>query len=369
MYLEECLEQLGIVHVDMYRLARKMRQLDVKITSTAERTRKHVQRLFAVAGSLPRPELDARWAMLDEEMDELTRLTVKKVDVGKQMQKYLRSHVEKVHMEVDQAGRLLEEEDLGVTDRMRRKAEVIVEESVRMARDKLKMRRTQRIKAARRKRLNQIRHRRPSEKASPLAEDNQLLEAEDMLVEEMVETPLVEESVPLETVAQTVAVPKAASQTASQMISAVDGVAVAKSDQESQTILKLLTEHAESRHGRVRKVSSRVSNGLMFEMRAKELAVRRLGKAAGTPRKDTPPLKKGRKSQSVATTSTSAAAEAADDDDNRTWCFCNQPSFGFMVACDSRQCPYEWFHGSCVGVEEEFKGKWYCPHCSKKMGH
>lgn len=31
-------------------------------------------------------------------------------------------------------------------------------------------------------------------------------------------------------------------------------------------------------------------------------------------------------------------------DDQRPYCTCNQVSFGNMVACDNKDCPFEWFH-------------------------
>ena len=49
-----------------------------------------------------------------------------------------------------------------------------------------------------------------------------------------------------------------------------------------------------------------------------------------------------------------------------TYCFCNNVSFGDMIACDNEACPFEWFHFPCVGVQEKpAKGlKWYCHRCA-----
>ena len=52
-------------------------------------------------------------------------------------------------------------------------------------------------------------------------------------------------------------------------------------------------------------------------------------------------------------------------DDNK-YCLCQNVSFGDMVACDNDDCPYEWFHWSCVGLKSEPNGTWYCPVCSEK---
>jgi hypothetical protein len=58
------------------------------------------------------------------------------------------------------------------------------------------------------------------------------------------------------------------------------------------------------------------------------------------------------------------------DEDNKLYCFCRQPSAGFMIACDNTRCAVEWFHGTCVGVtgnSGEVGGKWYCPDCRDNM--
>ena len=34
-----------------------------------------------------------------------------------------------------------------------------------------------------------------------------------------------------------------------------------------------------------------------------------------------------------------------------------------MKACDNDNCPIEWFHYTCVGLDAPVKGKWYCPSC------
>ncbi|KAL2757177.1 hypothetical protein ACRALDRAFT_1062800 [Sodiomyces alcalophilus JCM 7366] len=59
-----------------------------------------------------------------------------------------------------------------------------------------------------------------------------------------------------------------------------------------------------------------------------------------------------------------------DDDeagDDKKYCMCQNVSFGDMVACDNDDCPYEWFHWSCVGLKSEPNGTWYCPVCTEKM--
>jgi len=65
-----------------------------------------------------------------------------------------------------------------------------------------------------------------------------------------------------------------------------------------------------------------------------------------------------------------AGAVAADmeiDPNEPTWCFCNQVSYGEMVACDNQHCEKEWFHYNCVGLVEPPVGKWYCKDCKANM--
>ncbi|CAI5758994.1 unnamed protein product [Candida verbasci] len=48
-----------------------------------------------------------------------------------------------------------------------------------------------------------------------------------------------------------------------------------------------------------------------------------------------------------------------------TYCYCNQVSFGEMVACDGENCAIEWFHLPCIGYKNPPKGKWFCDNCKK----
>lgn len=55
------------------------------------------------------------------------------------------------------------------------------------------------------------------------------------------------------------------------------------------------------------------------------------------------------------------------DKDEPLYCFCQQVSYGEMVACDGENCPFEWFHMDCVGLEEPPKGAWYCEDCLNEL--
>ncbi|QSZ31257.1 hypothetical protein DSL72_000820 [Monilinia vaccinii-corymbosi] len=56
-----------------------------------------------------------------------------------------------------------------------------------------------------------------------------------------------------------------------------------------------------------------------------------------------------------------------DGGDDKKYCLCHNISYGDMVACDNEDCPYEWFHWSCVGVKSDPLGTWICPVCTPKM--
>ncbi|ODA76652.1 hypothetical protein RJ55_07923 [Drechmeria coniospora] len=66
-----------------------------------------------------------------------------------------------------------------------------------------------------------------------------------------------------------------------------------------------------------------------------------------------------------------AIKDAEDEDeeagDDKKYCLCHHVSYGNMVACDNDNCPYEWFHWSCVGLKNEPNGTWYCPVCAEKF--
>ena len=48
---------------------------------------------------------------------------------------------------------------------------------------------------------------------------------------------------------------------------------------------------------------------------------------------------------------------------SQEYCYCRKGEKGKMVACDNKSCAYEWFHFSCVGLESEPQGAWFCPGC------
>lgn len=55
-------------------------------------------------------------------------------------------------------------------------------------------------------------------------------------------------------------------------------------------------------------------------------------------------------------------AESDEDGDEPRYCYCNEVSYGNMVACDNDDCPREWFHLACVNLDKAPVGrtKWFC---------
>lgn len=46
-------------------------------------------------------------------------------------------------------------------------------------------------------------------------------------------------------------------------------------------------------------------------------------------------------------------------------CLCKKPPYGEMVGCDNPNCPVEWFHLDCVGLDRPpTETTWLCPQCS-----
>ena len=60
--------------------------------------------------------------------------------------------------------------------------------------------------------------------------------------------------------------------------------------------------------------------------------------------------------------------DADGEGDDRKYCTCRSVSYGNMIACDNDECPYEWFHWSCVGMTREPAGKWFCAECKQRLG-
>ena len=56
-----------------------------------------------------------------------------------------------------------------------------------------------------------------------------------------------------------------------------------------------------------------------------------------------------------------------EEDPEKLWCFCGEPSLGYMITCDNPHCTIQWFHFDCLRICCAPKGKWYCPSCCKLL--
>ncbi|KIW02454.1 uncharacterized protein PV09_06264 [Verruconis gallopava] len=62
--------------------------------------------------------------------------------------------------------------------------------------------------------------------------------------------------------------------------------------------------------------------------------------------------------------------DGAEEDANEAkYCYCNDVSYGEMVACDNENCEREWFHLKCAGLSRapDENTKWYCDECKMTM--
>ncbi|KAK9369774.1 hypothetical protein V1509DRAFT_619068 [Lipomyces kononenkoae] len=53
----------------------------------------------------------------------------------------------------------------------------------------------------------------------------------------------------------------------------------------------------------------------------------------------------------------------------KTYCICNDVSYGDMIACDDKKCKIEWYHLGCVNMKRPPKGQWICPLCLERRKH
>lgn len=62
-----------------------------------------------------------------------------------------------------------------------------------------------------------------------------------------------------------------------------------------------------------------------------------------------------------------AEVESDEDGDEPRYCYCNEISYGHMIACDNDDCPREWFHLACVNLEKAptVRTKWFCSDACK----
>lgn len=84
------------------------------------------------------------------------------------------------------------------------------------------------------------------------------------------------------------------------------------------------------------------------------------------PMRGVDPGKRSHKKGAGLAAQIAAAVQGGDDDDEKNgeprYCYCNQISYGEMVACDMENCPREWFHLDCLGLNKAPKGAGKSPY-------
>ncbi|KAI1786078.1 hypothetical protein LXA43DRAFT_82324 [Ganoderma leucocontextum] len=57
----------------------------------------------------------------------------------------------------------------------------------------------------------------------------------------------------------------------------------------------------------------------------------------------------------------------SDGEDDGPYCYCQDGSWGEMIACDNPDCLNEWFHLSCAGLTSPLPRTWYCNDCRQDL--
>lgn len=56
---------------------------------------------------------------------------------------------------------------------------------------------------------------------------------------------------------------------------------------------------------------------------------------------------------------------STSSNDKNSFCYCQGPEAGKMLACDGPGCKYQWFHYTCLGIRRAPKQKvWLCQECA-----
>ncbi|KAL8917103.1 MAG: hypothetical protein Q9208_008142 [Pyrenodesmia sp. 3 TL-2023] len=77
------------------------------------------------------------------------------------------------------------------------------------------------------------------------------------------------------------------------------------------------------------------------------------------PMRGVDPGKRSHKKGAGLAAQMAAAVQGDDEGESKgepLYCYCNQISYGEMVACDMEKCPREWFHLDCLGWNKAPKG-------------
>jgi chromosome segregation ATPase len=102
-----------------------------------------------------------------------------------------------------------------------------------------------------------------------------------------------------------------------------------------------------------------------FDERTKKISHLLPHLTSENPSKENQKKKTKKKRESAADTPVAMDTSAFFDTNEPLYCICRQVSYGQMIGCENTECPIEWFHFSCVGIQVEPVDPWFCSHCAK----
>lgn len=372
LFLDDFLEMLEELPAELRERFTEMRRIDGEVEAGLEQTKKDIDEFFGTGGHLSDDEKQARFLCFQQELSKLRSMAEEKVAMAERIQNIIEKYLQHLDKEKTHFKYELEADNPGITEIIEKRFSDYVESVI----------------AARKERKRRF----PSENGSHYGEPslkipkvcsefNLSTHAELSITDEDLLSPLMpllsasmngsgrgRKSHHLDSPVPTKKRPSIPSLKSTLSVpSHLNGMAMSPALSEKSWTSSAVETHspnssmlmnplaqlvspsmpnfvgAESRHGRPRKLTSRVQE--MFSE-----AVQRQ-----------------RRQHNVHPTETEEETERSDgedsDDAQKSWCFCGEASYGEMVCCDNERCSIQWFHYECIGITATPKGKWFCPQC------
>lgn len=391
LFLDDFLEMLDELPAELRERCTEMRQIDIQVEAGLAQNRQALIEFFDCGGQLTEEQKQMRYQELQKEYNRLRLLGEMKVSLAERMQEVLETYMQYLDKEKTHFKYELEADNPGIT-------EVIETRFANYCESLIALRKERKRKMTNGSVDNSGE---PQAKMSKVSSEgnslsnyirNELTLGEDELESPMVSgagpvrskknsadeynvvkrrgTPVaLKTSLSVPSIMSTNAVSPAVSEkswTPLSSIPALDDIppstALTPSSSCSTTQMTPTTTPStmptfvgpESRHGRPRKLTSRVQEMFKEAVQRQRHHYHRSIDSVHTA--------------DISTEDEEVPASEEDDDEGddskRKWCFCNEKSYGDMVACDNKACPYQWFHYPCVNISSTPKGRWYCPHCA-----
>ncbi|WKX96831.1 hypothetical protein Q1695_012907 [Nippostrongylus brasiliensis] len=389
LFLDDFLEMLDELPAELRERCTEMRQIDVQVEAGLAQNRQALVEFFDCGGQLTEEQKQARYQQLQKEYERLRLLGEMKVTLAERMQEVLVSYMQYLDKEKTHFKYELEADNPGITEIIETRFANYCESLIALRKE-------------RKRRLvngSAENNGEPQSKMSKASNDSgtlsNIIRTEFTLGDDESESPMVSGAGPIRSrktpvdefnVARRRSTSVAALKTSLSVPSVMNTNAVSPAVSEKSwtplsslpTLEELPSSNAltpstatsnaqltptapttmptfvgpESRHGRPRKLTSRVQEMFKEAVQRQRHHYHRSIDATH-----------------ITDISTEEDEEVSEedsdeaDDSKRKWCFCNEKSYGDMVACDNKACPYQWFHYPCVNISSTPKGRWYCPHC------